>query len=157
MTHPFVKHVKHAPFLAALVCLLVQVCGPGLAATPDGATAGVPNLRFVSDPQSPSNGTVELTGLDPNRLDSFMSKGETEEAWASLLSVHTVPDAAPAAVPVLPPVSGSYAAEGSAVRFTPRYPFGEGLTYRVQADLGALGEPTHGSSRGDLQLHFSLP
>jgi hypothetical protein len=80
----------------------------------------------VSDPENEHFGTVLLTGASESR------------DWPKVFTVR-VGDAAADA----PPVLGDYRAEGSSVRFRPRFAFSAGLTYRACFE--------------DVEIDFTMP
>ena len=76
---------------------------------------------------------IEITGLSDSELSDVRGARLSADAWAALLLV-TVDNPTLG----LPPVQGRYAVTGSAITFTPLFPFDEGRAYRVSFEPARL-------------------
>jgi len=82
---------------------------------------------------------IEATGWTADELKAIASESANgDDALRSRLGIYVLNDNG---VPQLPPLSGSYAVEGGAVRFTPQYPLRAGMTY--QASFNAPAGTNH--------------
>jgi len=75
---------------------------------------------------------VSVSGLSRARWASLKGLAPNDTAWARLLSVYVDQ---PGATPII----GRYAVTDDGVRFTPRFPFTAGASYRVDVDTSSSG------------------
>lgn len=128
------KSLNRLPIRIA-VCAVLAVAGYG--ASPPEAP---PSLRLDSAPESPHYGTVEVTGLDRRLLAELEGRGLEADTWPAVLAVYTGTEL-PAAGSGKPPVAGSYTITAGGVRFHPRFPLVEGLSYVATFDPGGGHAP----------------
>ncbi|MBI4264685.1 MAG: hypothetical protein HY657_09935 [Acidobacteria bacterium] len=107
-----------ATYLATLL-LLAAACGRA------PATASNPVIALAT-PEDGGTAYVEVTGLSASELDALGSADYTADQWSEVLRVAVAPDA--------PAMLGTYAVTGSALRFTPAFPFDPGRQYEVRFD-----------------------
>jgi len=75
---------------------------------------------------------VEVTGLSRVTMRTAGKLAPNDSAWPRVLAVYVDQPRAPAII-------GRYAVtNGSGIRFTPRFPFTPGVSYRVEVDTSAL-------------------
>ena len=103
-------------------------CG-GAASAPGAAAAGGPRIALSVAQQPGGSATVDVVGLPAADLAALGAAALTAEQWRALLCVTVAGGAAEAAA--RPAVVGHYAVAGGVLRFTPRYPFDPGRSYRV--------------------------
>ena len=84
---------------------------------------------------------MEVTGLTPAETRALRDARLDDARWQALFKV-TVAEAAGADSNV-PPIAGRYTVDDGAVRFTPRFPFDPGRSYRAVFDPAALPRPRH--------------
>ena len=89
------------------------------------------NLVLNQDGDQPAT-SVDLVDLSTNELQAFDSLDEARRGAVLQVFVGAVE------ADDLPPVTGMTTVVGQALRFTPRYPFGAGLEYRVRLDRSML-------------------
>jgi hypothetical protein len=99
----------------ALAAFFAASCAPQAPTPPEPPAAPAPHIRVV-DPS-----TVEVGPLPADALAADRSADD----WVALFSVTVDPPAG------RPPLLGSYAFAGDAVRFTPRFPLAPGVRYRA--------------------------
>ena len=97
---------------------------------------------------------VSLLTQDPSLLSSigdWVEKGGALRSilWISVDGRHDQPDD-----DALPPMSGRYTLSGNGIRFTPHFPFQQGLHHRVNFDPRPLGCPGYVETA---TFGFSLP
>jgi hypothetical protein len=95
----------------------------------------------LARPADAPHDVVELTGLSRGEREALAASPERAGGWDQLLRVSVAaanPDADPP-----PPVAGTYAVAGDAIRFTPAFPLQPGRTYDVRVDLSPVrpGDP----------------
>ena len=125
----------------ALIVALAVGC---TAASADDRSAPEIAVELHRTPQA-----VEVRGLDRatvRRLEQLDPDDSTWSSWVAVYVERTDTDTAST-----PPVIGRYAVSGDRVRFEPRFPFAEGVAYRVEVDTA--------DSRGSAVLthRFALP
>jgi len=78
---------------------------------------------------------IEVQGLPPTtrRTDAL---APNDSAWRQLVAVYVDQ---PSRDSAMPPVIGRYVARGDRIRFEPRFPFAEGVSYRVEVDTAPAG------------------
>ena len=95
---------------------------------------------------------VEVRGLDHATLQRVGQLKPDDSAWSARMAVYVeggTSDSTPT-----PPIIGRYSVSGDRVRFEPRFPFAEGVAYRVEFDTTRL----RGRASGGLLTHrFALP
>ena len=108
------------------------------SACADIATA--PQIVLRTDTPVP---VIDVTGLSTRQLQTLAHATLTADQWVRVLRV-TVKSAGDDASNV-PPVAGTYAIAGTAIRFTPMFPLDAGREYAVVFDPSQLpGEPSNG-------------
>jgi hypothetical protein len=82
----------------------------------------------------PEGQAVELVGLNPKILEMLGREERTVEQWSALFAVYVVKkgDARPSQLPV----GGTYRIVKDVVRFEPRYPLANNVTYRAVVQPG---------------------
>jgi hypothetical protein len=88
---------------------------------------------------------IRVSGLAHARRPTLERLTPNDTTWSRVLSVYVDQ---PGATPII----GRYAVSDDAVRFTPRFPFTAGVSYRVEVDTSAVA-----SAAPRLTHHFSLP
>ena len=106
-------------------------CGRGGAI--DAVSAPLITLHAAASRAQPA--FVEVTGLSAQDLSSLRGAHLGDEQWQSLLNVIVGDDASTDSVP---PVQGRYLVTGTAITFTPLYPFDPGRAYRIRFDPARL-------------------
>lgn len=101
-------------------CLTIGLAG----AEPAGDRAPI---RVIND-KAGRPIAFEATGLDSTDLAELAKRKDASDAFASVLSVSVIGDSES---DDLPPMAGTYAVNGSTLRFTPRYALRSGLRYRA--------------------------
>ncbi len=115
---------------AVMTSMLVAAAACGRSIDSDS----VPTVRLTT-PQDGGITYVEVTGLPSGTLEALAGAELTPEQWAQVLRVAVEPEA--------PPMLGSYAVVGGALRFTPIFPLDEGRQYEVRFDPARLpGAPS---------------
>src|SRR5262249_24295686 len=104
--------------MAAIAVLATAACGRG-ARTPHLST---PEIR--TNENTAGTASIDVIGLPDEDLRALRARSMTAEDWTALLRVAVDRDTSAADVP---PVSGSYAVAGDALRFVPSFP----LDHRV--------------------------
>jgi hypothetical protein len=119
--------------------------------------AGKPAIRFSAG--ASGNITVEVEGLGAEALSKLKRLGLPDKEWSAILSVY------PGAVSVedsssVPAMLGAYEVDRSTIRFIPRFPLVEGLTYAAQFDFSRFaekcGEATESPARL-LRASYTVP
>ncbi len=101
-------------------------------------------------------GTVVVIGLSKEALSTFNRLSPGHPQWVELFPIYTGKtnlegDDQPA-------VLGRYAIEGASIRFTPRFPFVAGLSYRSRFDGGVFDELSgHRLGTPTVELSFTMP
>jgi hypothetical protein len=80
---------------------------------------------------------ISISGLSTAELSSLRDRAPAAAEWPSLLRITVGDDVSGS----LPAVQGRYAVNGSAVTFTPLFPFDAGRAYRVVFDPSRLPRP----------------
>lgn len=110
----------------------------------------IPSLRM--NPGPPDNlrlATFDITGLDPADLTALRRARWSDDDWPELYRV-TLDRAGS------PPLPGTYAIAGRALRFAPREPLESGARYRVRFDPSRL--PGRGApASGPIEALFAAP
>lgn len=96
---------------------------------------------------------ASLRGLDPDLMVLLRRYGQTGESLQSLLRVNLAQTGAPSDDDI-PDILGHLQILEGALRFTPRFPFEPGLSYRVRFDPRPLGRTEFSQV---LTFEFSLP
>ena len=91
------------------------------------SAAEKPAIRFVID-KAEKLIAFEAVGLPQGRLSKLARLDSADEAFLQLFSVHVVTHLTSADIPAM---AGAYTVDGSALRFTPRFPLCAGLKYRA--------------------------
>lgn len=104
-----------------------------------------PEIRLESRGGSLRLGAFEAVNLDPELIADLESRALSAEEWQAVFAVYTgdAPGDRPA-------VAGSWTIEDHRIRFLPRFPLVEGLTYSARLDVGRGGA-------APLVRSFSLP
>src|SRR5580765_3280768 len=84
---------------------------------------------------------VAVTGLDAAELSSLRTRAATDAGWPSLLKITVGGGGNNIAGDSPPAVEGRYAVTGTAITFTPLFPFDPGRPYRVVFDPSRLPHP----------------
>jgi hypothetical protein len=84
---------------------------------------------------------VAVSGLDAAELSSLRTRAATDAEWPSLLKITVGGGGDNIAGDSLPAVEGRYAVTGTAITFTPLFPFDPGRLYRVAFDQSRLPHP----------------
>src|SRR5213596_4200504 len=90
---------------------------------------------------------VAVNGLDAAELSSLRTRAATDAEWPPLLKITVGPEGAGPegghtfASDSPPAVEGRYAVTGTAITFTPLFPFDPGRPYRVAFDPSRLPHP----------------
>jgi hypothetical protein len=110
---------------------------------------------------------VDVTGVGRAATRTLGRLAPNDSAWTRLFAVYVdaVRNADTAAsASRTPPVLGQYAASAGRVRFTPKFPFVAGVSYRIDVDTAALGrfadqaaQPGTGPAPPPLVHRFSIP
>ena len=103
------------------------------AAACSSGAASAPQIVLRTDTPIP---VIDVTGLSSRQLDTLAQSVPTAEQWTRLLRV-TVKAAGNGAAD-MPPVAGTYAVAGKAIRFTPMFPLDAGREYTVAFDPSQL-------------------
>lgn len=113
-----------------------------LAAACSSSAGSAPQIRLIVPSDNPSSAYVEVTGLNDAALDAIGRASASPGEWARVLRVTVKIGGIPSEQP---PVTGRYAIEQRALRFTPTFPFDAGREYEVSfnpaAVPGAAGSP----------------
>jgi hypothetical protein len=142
-----------------------------LGAAVVGACAGegssaTPFVVAVDTAKSPH--AVEVRGLARSTVRRLERLAPNDTNWPAFVAVYVErpasDSAGPGRVSRAPPVIGRYVASGDRVRFEPRFPFAEGVAYRVEVDTVALASgtgnrraPAGGGPMGIVRMRFELP
>ncbi len=131
--------------LAAVAAVVAGGAACGDTSATDGDPAGPPRI-MLNEAQHAGGATVDVVGLPAADLAAVRSAPWAAEEWEALLRV-TVAGGSTAATD-RPAVLGDYQVAGSALRFTPRYPFDPGRQYLVVFTPGRL--PASGAAAREL-------
>ena len=93
----------------------------------DEPSTGKLALRVITD-KADCPLAFEATGLSASDLEKMAAREDSAEAFGRVLSVWVVDESAADDVPAM---AGSYAVNGSSLRFTPRFALRPGLRYRA--------------------------
>lgn len=105
--------------------LVFLVVAPALSAAP-------PSIRWVEEVPGRPMG-IEVAGLAASQVEELAKLPPEDPRWPAILAVFVDTDsAATSPGDRLPPMLGRYAVEGESLRFTPRFAFRPGMTYRVE-------------------------
>jgi hypothetical protein len=95
------------------------------------ACGEVPKVQITTTTTGPEH-AVSVSGLSRVTMRTVGKLTPNDSAWPRVLSVHVDQRGTPAII-------GRYAVtNGSGIRFTPRFPFTAGVSYRVEVDTSAL-------------------
>ena len=139
----------------------LMACAPGeeRTAQPTASEEGArPRIQFNQDPATAAYGTVDVVGFEAALLNRLRQADLTTEAWSAFFAVFTSDTTS--ADPSMPPVLGRYSVVPPVIRFTPRFPFVAGLTYRVRVDGAALHThllPDDAAEAHTLEATFTVP
>ncbi len=118
--------------------LLAAMCGCDSTTTHDRGAAGSnadldAGLRLeLMRPKGEDIACIELAGLSAKELQAFNALEDSRRpAIMQVFAGKTMHDD-------IPPIVGTTSVAGGALRFTPRYPLGDGLECRVRVDRSAL-------------------
>jgi hypothetical protein len=108
---------------------------------------------------------VEVRGLARSTVRRLERLAPNDSSWPAYVAVYverpSSDSAAAGGVSRTPPVIGRYVASGDRVRFEPRFPFAEGVAYRVEVDTVALtrgrAAAADSSTAAPLVQRFELP
>jgi hypothetical protein len=105
---------------------------------------------------------VDVAGVGRAATRALARLAPNDSAWTRLFAVHVADTAA--STSRTPPVLGQYAVSTGRVRFTPKFPFVPGVSYRIDVDTAALGRladrsprPERGQASPPLVHRFSIP
>ncbi len=93
-------------------------------------------IHLHQAPGTPDHRTFEVSGLGEAHLARLRAAELSDAQWAALFAVFTEP----AQSAGLPPLFGSWEVEEAALRFRPRFPLVEDLTYHARLDLARLAD-----------------
>jgi hypothetical protein len=102
--------------------------------------------------------TVEVRGLDRATVRRLERLKPNDSTWSRWVGIYV--DGKASDSPRTPPVIGQYFASGGRIRFEPRFPFAQGVTYRVVVDTAGLRNDAASPlapRRGLLTHRFALP
>ncbi len=117
--------------LAAVVigAMSVVACDPRQANEVDGGVV----IREMLEGESHA---VEVAGLSRATTKVLEQSAPNDSAWRSVMAVYVDGvDSAP------PAIIGRYVSHDGRVRFEPRFPFAEGVSYRVEVDTSEARAP----------------
>jgi hypothetical protein len=107
-----------------------------------------PEIRIVGDSNRPQS--VEVVGLAKSELAELARLPADDPTWARKLAVYVADDSPAKDQPAM---VGSYAVEGTALRFTPTYSLRPGTKYRVvYRPVAASGSPA-----GEITKEVAIP
>ena len=132
-----------ATFQTTLPLISVFLMACGASSVDDHPATGL-TVEVNRDRQA-----VEVRGLDratARRLERLAPNDSTWPRWVAVYVERTATDTAST-----PPVVGRYAISGDRVRFEPRFPFADGVAYRVEVDTTGV------RGGGMLTSRFALP
>ena len=100
---------------------------------------------------------VEVRGLPRDAARRLASLTPDDATWRQLVAV-TVDDSTRQPT-TTPTIIGRYVVTDGAIRFEPRFPFTDGVAYRVAVDTAALSgdDPTPSPNAERLRYHFEIP
>jgi hypothetical protein len=130
-----------------ITCLvLVAACaGPGSADRPSIT------VDLQGRPQ-----VVEVRGLSRATLRRLQRLPPNDSAWSTVFAVRV--EQGDADTGRTQPVIGRYVTSDSRVRFEPRFPFANGVSFRVDVDTAAMARPAGKTASTPLLTHrFALP
>jgi 3-keto-disaccharide hydrolase len=129
----------------AFFILLLWLWTPGVGSSAPPA----PAVRLERADQGK---TIQVVGLDAANLKALSQTRWDDARWAVLLAVRVDREgSAP-----LPAMLGAWTIKGNVLRFEPRFPFAQGLTYRAVLDLSRLPHPPSGKTPY-VDLRFANP
>lgn len=143
-------------FLWAVLLLYLLVGGSaGCALASEGRAIDV-DLRLNTSDQVDLYGTVEAM-MPPNQLAQIKNRRLDPEAWSSILVVYTgrLPLNMWVDPSEIPRVAGICTIEDGLLRFRPRYPLIQGLTYTARLDFSQLGADL--ADLPPVVAHLTLP
>jgi len=112
------------------------------------------SVHFQPAPGNPRQVTVEVTGLRATQLQPLKRQLQTLTArGAEWLAVY----AGPADAATLPPMAGTYAVQGSTLRFTPQFPLEPGVLYRAVFSPARLPGSRRSAAAAPLSATYQLP
>lgn len=138
---------RRAALFLTLASALTLVAPGGECPAGESPAALEPEIRLDTSVGSPDFGTFAAVNLDPSLLEDLERRDLSAADWQSIFAVYT---GAPDDAGGRPAVAGTWTVEDGLIRFQPRFPLVDGLTYSARLDLGADGE-------SPLVATFSLP
>jgi Bacterial Ig-like domain len=84
---------------------------------------------------------IEISGLDKAALDAARKLGADDKHWEDFVKVQVADDEKGRVPPERPALLGHWRVEGDKLRFEPRFPLQQGLSYRVSFLLSGLTGP----------------
>jgi len=111
-------------------------------------------ISWTHDPADTNRFAVEVSGVNPAALKELQQANWSRAQWQQLLSVHTEQGDLLSDVG-LPAMIGSYAVDGSVIRFAPQFPLEPGLKYRAAFYPNRL--PERSASGRFVTAVFQLP
>ncbi|HSC26121.1 MAG TPA: hypothetical protein VLD67_02540 [Vicinamibacterales bacterium] len=129
------------------------VLAAGLAGACSGRAAdSPPRITLRTDTPAP---VVDVTGLPRADLERLAGASLTPEQWIRLLRVEV--SSGGETTSAVPPVAGSYAIAGEAIRFTPLFPLDPGRQYTVVFDPSRMPGARDGGTGGRIETVVSRP
>lgn len=120
-----------------VLSIVITTAGCGRSAPVPDAGDGTPRITLRPAVSRVQPAFIEVTGLTAQDLAGLRDARLGDAEWQSLLKI-TVGGEADESIP---PVEGRYAVAGSAVTFTPLFPFDPGRPYGVTFDPARLPRP----------------
>ena len=101
---------------------------------------------------------VEVRGVGRQALQRLGALARDDSTWRRLVII-TVDDSTRESGRATPAIIGRYSADDDHVRFEPRFPFDDGVAYRVVVDTAALarGATGAGTNAEPLTYRFAIP
>ena len=89
-------------------------------------------IHLNSDSVNSGNATIDIAGLELAALEQLKKRSLSSEQWKNLFVVYTAPTTGTAVLPLL----GRYLVESARIRFVPRFPLLQGMTYSARFNVG---------------------
>ena len=128
----------------------------GCDVRPGDESARPVSVREVLD--GPRHG-IDITGLDTKAVRRLAVLEPNDSQWRRVVAVYVEPtpiDSSESPTATVPPaIIGRVIASNDRIRFEPRFPFAEGVAYRVEVDTAALARPERRSA--PLTHRFAIP
>jgi hypothetical protein len=131
-----------------------------------GDDGGKPIELSVTEVLGEEPHAVEVRGVERATLRRLSSLAPNESSWRRFVVVYVEQasrdTSSPEDATSAPPVIGRYVLSGDRLRFEPRFPFAEGVSYRVEVDTAALARATSGATAGTARTEplvhrFAIP